>query len=41
MGRASREKVEREFDERIVIDTYLTLLRRLEGRQSTTQHLRA
>jgi glycosyltransferase involved in cell wall biosynthesis len=31
MGRASRAKVEREFDERIVIDTYCRVLRGISG----------
>lgn len=37
MGQASRAKVEREFDERIVVDTYRGLLRGLAARRSISR----
>jgi hypothetical protein len=35
MGRRGREKVEREFDEQIVIDKYLAAIREILDRQKS------
>lgn len=39
MGRKGREKVEREFDERIVIDAYLRELEAIDGRHPSPESL--